>query len=210
MYWDISIDYINENPYPTWDRYQPTLPLPFKVREREREKGGERGEETETQRAGEKKQRRKKKQGCQCSSVPQSLRSGLIQHFHVKNPQMDTLYAKGPHLIGLCPWDSQYFIFYFFIVVVVVIDLALRCKTRCKCGPDLSVRVKPLLRHMFVNRDNFRLMKPQSFILSGWVTHRTAFADLWGSWIPPLRPDWLEMSKCFQMRNDSASPDDNN
>lgn len=119
---------------------------------------------------------------------------------------MDTLYAKGPHLIEFCSWDSQY-------VFVVIIDLALRCK--------LPVRVALICRYAWSRcSDTCSLIAvisgswnhgeiKQCFVLSGLVTRRTAFADLWGSWIPLLGADWLEMSKCFQMHNDSASPDDN-
>lgn len=53
MYWVISIDYINENPYATWDRYQPTLPLSFKESEWDREGG--KGKERKAERRKKRK-----------------------------------------------------------------------------------------------------------------------------------------------------------
>lgn len=68
---------------------------------------------------------------------------------------MDTPYAKGPLLIGFCPWDSQFFFFF-----VVVIDLALHCKPAVSVAL-MTVQVKPLFRQMFINCNNFRLMQSQ-------------------------------------------------
>lgn len=66
---------------------------------------------------------------------------------------MDTPYAKGPHLIGFCLWDSQYGCF-------VVIDLEMHCKPAV-CVALMAIQVKPLFKHMFSNWNNFRLMKSQ-------------------------------------------------
>lgn len=135
MYWVISIDYINENPYATWDRYQPILPLSFKGREREGAGGRERDEKSKEGGKKEKKRRAcsawAKNKDCQSSPLPQSLRSGLLQHFHVKDPQMDTPCTKGSSFNWILSLGWPVF-------VVVVIDLKLRRRPVLSDASDTS------------------------------------------------------------------------